>query len=243
MMRVTPLLRYVGLALLLALAWLGIKGAIDQWSEALSVGQRVQTISQLAYGLLALLTIMAVLASHRLARVSQIAWLASITVAALLAPVVWGGAGWASGLAAGAAALLVGLGILWLLRRNEPRPAVLVVLGVTALIALRPLSAQRIADYSLIRESVAASRPSLPAAPPGFTAATRKTFWLEGGVVGGLITGAIGMELSGMCGDGRNCSSTGRKVLGFIIGAVPGFTIGAFLGDTIEKKDDTEDDE
>ena len=118
-----PVLRYIGLGLLLPLAWLGIKGAIDQWPGALSVGQRVQTISQLAYGLFALVTIIAVLASNRLARVAQIVWLVSMTIAALLAPVVWGNSGWGSGLLAGITALLVGLGILWLLRLSV-RPSV-----------------------------------------------------------------------------------------------------------------------
>jgi len=49
-----------------------------------------------------------------------------------------------------------------------------------------------------------------------------------------VITGALGVELSQLCGGDTKCHQS--KLLGFVIGAVPGFTIGAFVGDTMKKE-------
>ncbi len=100
-----------------------------------------------------------------------------------------------------------------------------------------PLAAQRIAYYELVRSQVATVR-TLPT-PFDSSSVHRKTYWIEGGVVGALITGALGLELSGLC-DQPHCSP--GKTLSFVMFAVPGFTIGAFVGDSM-KKGDADDEE
>jgi peptidoglycan/LPS O-acetylase OafA/YrhL len=105
----------LAILLLLALAWLGLQGGIQQWSQPLSPGQRIQTGAQFAYGLLALLAVASISRTGTFGRVVRVSWLVAITVAAGMAPVVWGDAAWGAGLVAGLAALLVGLLILWLL--------------------------------------------------------------------------------------------------------------------------------
>ena len=106
----------VAILLLLALAWLGLRGGIQEWPQAQSPAQRIQTAAQFAYGLLALLTAASITRSGMFGRVVRGSWLVAITVAGGMAPVVWGGSAWWAGLVAGLASLLVGLVILWLLR-------------------------------------------------------------------------------------------------------------------------------
>ena len=101
--------------LLLVLAWVGVQGGIQQWPQPQSPGQRIQTIAQFAYGLFAALTVASVWRSEAFGRAVRMSFLVAITVAAGIAPVVWGGAAWWAGLVAGLAALGVGVLILWLL--------------------------------------------------------------------------------------------------------------------------------
>jgi hypothetical protein len=110
------------------------------------------------------------------------------------------------------------------------------VLGVRPL----PLCAQRLAELPSSRAYEAAFREEgihLPdsrellgvsASPEG-----RRTYWLAGGIVGGLALGALGYELGSACP--ANTGSCPRRAVGFLIGASVGFVIGAFVGDTIEK--------
>jgi hypothetical protein len=105
----------LAILLLLALAWLGFQGGIQQWPQPQSPGQRAQTIAQFAYGLAALLTVASVWRTGTFERFARVSLLVSLSVAAGLAPVVWGDAAWWAGLVAALAALLVGLLILWLL--------------------------------------------------------------------------------------------------------------------------------
>ena len=105
----------LAIVLLLALTWLGFQGGIHQWPQPQSPGQRIQTIAQFAYGLSALLTVVSVWATGTFGRVARASFLVSLSVAAGLAPVVWGGAAWWAGLVAALAALLIGLLIIWLL--------------------------------------------------------------------------------------------------------------------------------
>jgi hypothetical protein len=109
-------------------------------------------------------------------------------------------------------------------------------LALIGTLAVAPLGAQRLAPVVLtsttIAGSAAPSRIPVPAAAP--------SHWLEGAVIGALITGALGASLAGgLCGDadsggsGQNCSL--RALGGFVIGAVPGFTIGGIVGGAIPK--------
>lgn len=105
------------LVFLVAFAYLGVRGGIEQISEATNFGQRLQNAAQLAYGFLALVGAGALLAGRRWALPVVIGWGAAITAAAALAAVYWGGAGWGAGAAAGLSAAVVALLVWWLAKR------------------------------------------------------------------------------------------------------------------------------
>ena len=62
----------------------------------------------------------------------------------------------------------------------------------------------------------------------------RHTYWLEGGIVGGVLLGVVGYSMSSACP--ANTGSCPGRVVGFGIGASVGFVIGAFVGDSMEKE-------
>jgi hypothetical protein len=103
-----------------------------------------------------------------------------------------------------------------------------------------PLHAQRL-DAQPIRAGttefkMAPYRSSATAFTPGASARSegRRTYWLEGGALGGLALGALGYSLGSTCP--ANTGSCAKGPVGFLIGASVGFVLGAFIGDTIEKK-------
>ena len=65
------------------------------------------------------------------------------------------------------------------------------------------------------------------------TKALPKTYWLEGGVIGGVAMGVFGMMLAEGLGEG-NTSTTGH-VGAFLIGASVGFPAGALIGGQFPK--------
>jgi hypothetical protein len=107
----------VALLLLAALAYSGIAGGLDQWSQEMTRGQRLQTITQFLYGGLSVVVIVTAFTWKRAARAAQMTWAIALALAGGLASVVWGETSVLIGVVSGAAALLVALGILWLLRR------------------------------------------------------------------------------------------------------------------------------
>ena len=119
-MTLTPRIRralFAGVGLLfLWLAWTGVTQAISQVPESHTPGELAQTLTQLAFGLFALLSLLTVFRGRRWNTVMLGGWTVSVTLAATLASVVWGGTSLPVGLLAGAATLLVGLGMAWLLR-------------------------------------------------------------------------------------------------------------------------------
>ena len=102
--------------LLLWLAWTGLSQGVNQLSQSQTTGQIAQTITQLSFGLLALLSLVTTFLSRRWNPLMLAGWTVSVTLAAGLASVVWGGTSLLVGVLSGAAALLIGLGIAWLLR-------------------------------------------------------------------------------------------------------------------------------
>ena len=105
----------IAILLMLSLAFLGMQGGTQEWFQSQSIGQRIQTAAQFAYGLFALLTVASVWRPGTFARVVRVTFLVAVSVAAGLAPVVWGDAAWWAGLVAALAALVIGLLIVWLL--------------------------------------------------------------------------------------------------------------------------------
>lgn len=116
----TPVVRRILLAvailLMLALAWTGLSGGLNQIPQSQSTGQKAQTFSQLAYGVFGLLGVVTTFLGRRWNLVILGCWAASLTAAAGLASIVWGETGLGIGLLAGGAALLIALAIVWLLR-------------------------------------------------------------------------------------------------------------------------------
>jgi hypothetical protein len=104
------------LAMWLFMAWSGISGGMNQISQADTVTKRAQTVMQFAFGVFAVLTMATMFRVRSFAPFARAGWIITVTLAAGLAPVVWGGTGWATGVVAG----MVGLGIaallLWFLR-------------------------------------------------------------------------------------------------------------------------------
>jgi len=106
----------LALVLLLGFAWAGLRGGFSQLSQAATVGRKVQTFGQLAYGVFSVLSVVTTFVGRRLHAAMLIGWTLSVTVAAGLASIVWGGTSVAIGVLSGGAALLTGLGVIWLLR-------------------------------------------------------------------------------------------------------------------------------
>jgi hypothetical protein len=102
--------------LLIGLAWTGIRGGIHQFPQSQTPGQIVQTLTQLGFGIFALLSVLTTFWGARWNRFMLAGWTVTATLAGGLAPVVWGGTSRLIGFVSGAAALLVALGIAWLLR-------------------------------------------------------------------------------------------------------------------------------
>jgi hypothetical protein len=116
----TPAVRQVFLAtalsLLLVMAWFGLSGGLSQLPQSHSPGQKAQSVTQLGYGLFALLSVVTTFWGRRWGPASQVCWVLSVAVAGGLASVVWGATSVVIGLLSGAATLLVAWAIIWLLR-------------------------------------------------------------------------------------------------------------------------------
>ena len=110
---------WIAIVLLAALAVLGITDTVSQAEHATTPGTVLQSVAEFGYGLLSAAVILTAFRFRTLARAIRFAWLATLTMAGGLAPVVWGGTGPAAGLLAGVVSLGVGLAILWMLRTGD----------------------------------------------------------------------------------------------------------------------------
>ena len=114
--RIRQALLAIGVVVLLWLAWTGLSGGVTQVSQAQTPGQVIQTGTQFAYGLFALLSVVTTFWASRWHLLMLAGWTVSAALAGGLAAVVWGGAPLLTGFVAGGAALLIAVGIAWLLR-------------------------------------------------------------------------------------------------------------------------------
>ena len=114
--RVRQILLVIVCGLLLWLAWIGLSGGLHQLSQSRTPGQMVQTLTQFGFGFFALLSLVTTFRAQRWNPLMLVSWVISLSLAAGLASVVWGGTSLLVGLVSGGAALLIGLGIAWLLR-------------------------------------------------------------------------------------------------------------------------------
>ena len=114
--RVRQVLLVIVCGLLLWLAWIGLSGGLHQLPQSRTPGQMVQTLTQFGFGFFAFLSLVTTFRAQRWNPLMLVSWVISLSLAAGLASVVWGGTSLLVGLVSGSAALLIGLGIAWLVR-------------------------------------------------------------------------------------------------------------------------------
>jgi len=119
------ILTTVILLLLLATAYNGIVEGLNATHFASTTGQRIATLTQLGYGVLALAAMVAMGLKHAMTTAVLVLWGGAIVVTALLAPVVYGGTSIGVAIGAGlASTIVVGLVILgWQRSRRSPTEA------------------------------------------------------------------------------------------------------------------------
>ena len=98
--------------LLLLIGGLGLRSAAGEWRDALALGQRVATGTELIYGVLAIVGGLGLLMGRGWTTKLLVAWAVAFTATGALAPVVWGGTKPLVGLVAGVATGLVAYGIV-----------------------------------------------------------------------------------------------------------------------------------
>ena len=102
--------------LLLAQAWVLISGGLNQISRSQAIGQAIETIVQIACGLLSLLIVINCFYWQKLRRSVRLVWLISLIMTAGISSVVWGPPMLIVGVIFAALAFLVGRAIIWLLQ-------------------------------------------------------------------------------------------------------------------------------
>ena len=102
--------------ILLGLTWSGVNGGVDQWGESRTPGQVAQTLTQFAFALFALLSLVTMIWGRRWNRVMFAGLTVSLGLAGGLASVVWGGTSVPIGIVAALASAAIGLGITLLAR-------------------------------------------------------------------------------------------------------------------------------
>ena len=118
-MRFWPAIRLVALVALLAVtAGLGLWEGARVLRDGATTGQRIASAGQLVYGVLAALTLIALLARRPRTTALMTGWGAAVTFVGALAPVVWGGAPLGAGAAAGAATAGVVALAVWGAKRH-----------------------------------------------------------------------------------------------------------------------------
>lgn len=105
--------RWVAIVLLVVLCGTGMNSARDAWPAMQSAGQRAQTAAQVIYSLAGLLAAVALAARWPIARRLFRIFAIAIVVAAALAPTVWGGSAWWTGIPAAAVGALIAW-LIWL---------------------------------------------------------------------------------------------------------------------------------
>jgi hypothetical protein len=104
----------VSLVLLFLLSSLGFQGALGGVHSAETLGQQAHTAIQLAAAVAGMAAAVGLWAQRRWTHLPLLMWAILITLTGGLAPVIWGGAGWAAGLRAGAASAAIAGVVVWL---------------------------------------------------------------------------------------------------------------------------------
>jgi hypothetical protein len=110
---VSRLLTALLVLLLLASAFLGLKGGFGLLREARSAAEWVATGTEILYGLAALAALAALPSGRPWALRLLIVWAAAVTATSTLAPVVWGKTAWIVGAESGCAVGALLALLLW----------------------------------------------------------------------------------------------------------------------------------
>jgi hypothetical protein len=100
-------------AFLLLLVWLGIGEGIDGLREAEGRWQRIAAATQICYGVASVACLLALFVRPALAATAFTVWALALTATAGLAPVVWGGAPWQTGVLAAGATFAIAALVTW----------------------------------------------------------------------------------------------------------------------------------
>lgn len=106
----------VALVFLMVVAWGTLAGATQQLPRAVTLGQRVETAVQLLCGLLSLLAVATCFWRRQWAVLVRAAWAGSVAVTGGLSAFVWGPPMPGVALLLAAVALLIALGVNWMLK-------------------------------------------------------------------------------------------------------------------------------
>ena len=101
---------------LLALAWTGIVGGVQQLSRPATWPQQIQSVMQVLYGVSAIFMLITAFTWRQLAVTAEVGFVVGLIVAAGLAAVVWGDQSVGMGAIAGVVALAVAGLIVWMFR-------------------------------------------------------------------------------------------------------------------------------
>lgn len=112
----------LSLVLLAGFGVLGIWNGIDDLQSASTSLQLTTTVAQIAYGLLSLIAIPALLIGWQGLKTVLRFWLVALSLTGGLAPVAWGGASAGAGIAALIITFVIALGIIWVVRRAQVAP-------------------------------------------------------------------------------------------------------------------------
>jgi hypothetical protein len=116
-----PLRVVIPAVVIAALSVWGSVSAVDQWRYAVGAGQIAATLTQAAYGVFGLLVGLGALWRRRALGPLLWLWALCVIATAALAPVVWGGTPWTTGLWSGlAAAIVVVLFASWVVAAAAP---------------------------------------------------------------------------------------------------------------------------
>ena len=106
----------IALLLLLGLAWTGLNGGFKLLTPSHTRGQKVQAITQIAFGFFALVGAVTTFRGRRWRSLALAGFTVSLALAAGLFVVVWNRATAVTALVSAVLALLIAMGIQWLLR-------------------------------------------------------------------------------------------------------------------------------
>ena len=109
-----PILALLAVILLLALAYEGMTGGVQQWSQWSTIQHRVQMGSQFISGASALMILITSFRWRQLRPYAELGFVICGVLAASLAAVVWGGGTILSGVTTGVVTLAITVAIVWM---------------------------------------------------------------------------------------------------------------------------------